>query len=67
MLPLMEQTQTAERVKLRWQRDGLLGKSHLIAVIGEEVIIPGFHSIWSRLDITHAYSLQMDEWRYSGI
>lgn len=51
MLPLMEQTQTAERGKLRWQRDGVLRKSHLIAVIDEEVIRMGHHSIWSRVDI----------------
>lgn len=50
MLPLMEQTQTAERVKLRWQRDEALRKSHLIAVIGEEVIILGYHSLWRRGD-----------------
>lgn len=66
MLPLMEQTQTAERVKLRWQRDGALRKSHLIAVIDKEVVIPGYHSIWSRVDITRVYSLQMDERRSSS-
>lgn len=63
MLPLMEQTQTAGRGKLRWQRDGVLRKSHLIAVINEEVIIPGRRGIWSRVDLTGMYSL--DEWRSS--
>lgn len=57
MLPLMEQTQTAGRGKLRWQRDGVLRKSHLIAVINEEVIIQGHHSIWSRVDITGMYGV----------
>lgn len=57
MLPLMEQTQTAGRGKLRWQRDRVLRKSHLIAVINEEVIIQGHLSIWSRVDITGMYSV----------
>lgn len=67
MLPLMEQTQTAERVKLRWQSGGPLRKSHLIAVIDEEVIIPGYHSIRRRLDISGIYGLQIDEGRSSCI
>lgn len=61
MLPLREQTQTAERAELRWQGDWALRKSHLIAdwiVIDEEVITLGHqhHSIWSRVDLMCMFS-----------